>query len=81
MIATKNTTKISISLPTNLYEQLQAAGGHRGISSYVSAAVENKILEDKIVNTRDAVDEFIALRASLPKFSKSSVLKAVQIGR
>lgn len=72
------TQKISVSLPFHLYDYLSANIPPREISSYISEAVEHKILNEKVTS---AVDNFLSLKANLPKFKKQAVLKAIHQGR
>lgn len=72
------TQKISISLPSYLYDYLATTVSGREISSYVTDAVEHKILNEKINNP---ITDFIALREQLPKFSSQEILSAIHQGR
>lgn len=72
------TQKISVSLPFHLYDYLSVNIPSREISSYISEALEHKILSEKV---NSAVDNFLALKAKLPKFKNQTILRAIHQGR
>lgn len=72
------TQKISVSLPFHLYDYLAINIPSREISSYISEAVEHKILNEKVSS---AVNSFLALKSKLPKFKNKTILSAIHQGR
>ena len=74
-----NTQRITISLPDYLYQQLQTYAPKRQVSRFVTEAVEAKILDKKIPT--DPIEDFIAFRDKLPKFTTKQILKAIHRGR
>lgn len=70
--------KISISVPNNLYENLLALLGKREVSKFIAEAIEEKVLEKKLGG---GVENFIALRAKLPKVVRKKILLAIEKGR
>ncbi|MFZ2199984.1 MAG: hypothetical protein WAV40_04305 [Microgenomates group bacterium] len=72
------TQKISVSLPIHLFDYLSANIPPRELSSYISEAVEHKVLNEKITST---VDNFLALKSKMPKFTKQTILHAIHQGR
>lgn len=74
-----NTQRLTISLPDYLYQQLQAHAPKRQVSRFVTEAIEEKVLEEKIPT--DPVEDFIRQRDKLPKFSYKQIRKAIERGR
>jgi len=72
------TQKISVSLPSHLYDYLVATVSPREISSYISQAIERTMLSDKIDNS---IDSFLDLRKITPKFKNQDLLLAIHKGR
>jgi len=72
------TQKISVSLPSHLYDYLAATVSPREISSYISQAIERTMLSDKIDNS---IDSFLDLRKITPKFKNQDLLLAIHKGR
>ena len=64
--------------PSYIYQQLASRLGKREVSSYISEAVEEKLLNEAI---EDNVEAFIAMRERLPKFSAKAIKKAIERGR
>jgi len=75
-----NYKRVTVSLPTYVYEDLVTLLPRGGISSFVAEATEDKVLEHKI-NKKDPVEEFLALRNGLPKLTDKQIFAAIRKGR
>jgi hypothetical protein len=75
-----NLKRITISLPTYLYDQIVATVPERQISKFVSQSIEDKLLDKKRITYKTAKDIYV-LRDSLPKFSSEDIKKAIEKGR
>lgn len=71
-------SKFSVSMPSYIYQQLAARLGKREVSGFVTAAVEEKLLN---TNHEDAVEAFLAMRSKLPKFDRKTIKDAIVKGR
>ena len=72
-----HTYRITISLPYTVYNNLRRYVEKGKVSRFIAEAVEKELA--KIVS--DPIEEFMALRAKLPKKDKAEVLKAIKRGR
>ena len=72
-----HTYRITISLPYTVYTNLKRHVGKGKVSQFIAEAVEKELVRREI----DAVEEFMALRAKLPKKNKEQILKAIKKGR
>ncbi|MFI5765933.1 hypothetical protein ACIA8F_34010 [Streptomyces sp. NPDC051563] len=51
------TKKVTITLPDEVLEYIKASVDERGVSAYVTAAVEHKVAMDKLRGLSDLLDE------------------------
>ena len=72
-----HTYRITISLPYAVYTNLKRHVGNGKVNQFIAEAVEKELVRREV----DVVEEFMALRAKLPKKSKDQILKAIKKGR
>lgn len=70
-------TRLTVSLPVWLYQELKRQLKVGEISSFVAQAIERALLEKE----GNPVEEFIALRKILPKLKSKQILKGIRKGR
>ena len=75
-----NYQRVTVSLPTYVYEDLATMVGLGKISSFVAEATESKILEKKL-EPKDPIKAFFAHRKNLPKISHEQIMAAIRKGR
>jgi hypothetical protein len=77
-----NTQRVTVSLPTYIYEDMLLMLGKGKISSFVAEAVEDRMLDYKI-NDKDPVEAFLAYKKKLPKLELTSrqIKKIIEKGR
>lgn len=73
--------RLTVSLPEYVYEQLMVYTVPRGVSSFVSAAVSEKISQDLVTKTVDPWKAFLAARKLITKKNKISIRAAINKGR
>ena len=71
--------RVTITMPTYLYRQVAKIAPPRMVSDFVSRAVEKQLLETTAAV--DPVDDFLAQRQKLPKFTARQVRNAIASGR
>jgi hypothetical protein len=72
-----NTQRITVSIPTYLYENLIRQLPAGKISRFVSQAIEKELMKVGA----EPIEEFIALRERLPKKCRAEIIKAIKKGR
>ena len=75
-----NYQRITVSLPTHIYEDLLRLFGKGKISGVVAEAVEKRIL-DKKLEPKDPVEAFFAHKKDLPKLTHRQIMTAIRKGR
>ena len=70
-------TRLTVSLPVWLYQELKRQLKVGEISNFVAQAIERALLEKE----GNPVEEFIALRKILPKLKSKQILKGIRKGR
>ncbi len=73
--------KITISIPDYLYWQVKKLTKPGEVSRFFTEAIFNKISALVLTKTGDPVEEFLALRDELPKFSRDEILESIHSGR
>lgn len=77
--------RITISLPNSLHRALTRSVAKGKISQFVSKAIQQQLLKDKLSQARgdrpSVEEEFLALRKDLPKFSQKEIKAAIERGR
>lgn len=73
--------RLTVSLPEYVYEQLMVYTVPRGVSSFVSAAVSEKISQDLVAKTVDPWEDFLSARKLITKKNKISIKAAIAKGR
>lgn len=76
-----NYKRVTVSLPTYLYDDLVMLIPTGSISSYVAEAVEDKILDKKLKPKLDPIDAFLNLRNITTKISGKKIIEAIHKGR
>lgn len=71
--------RVTITLPTYLYQQVTKVTPPRMVSGFIAKAVEKQIMET--ISVVDPVDDFLAQRDSLPKFTTQQIKNAISKGR
>ena len=74
-----NNKRITISIPDYLYKRLSHLTAPRGMSRFVADAVEEKIIKTK--GSTNAIEDFLALRKTLPKRNIKQIIEAIHKGR
>lgn len=74
-----STQRITISLPSYLYQHLTELVGERFVSKFAAQAIERQILEEK--RKEDPVQQILKLKKSLPQYSHDEVLDSLHEGR
>lgn len=74
-----DTQRITISLPTYLYNQIKKSVPQRKVSRFIASIVEEKVLSKNA--DEDPVEEFLKLRKVLPKMSRRKIIAAIEEGR
>jgi len=74
-----NTAQISITMPEYVYQTLISFISKGKISSFISQAVEAKLLQESYAG--NPVDEFIALSKKTPKQTQENIIQAIKKGR
>jgi len=69
--------RITVSLPEHIYNNLVQIVPQRGISGFVSRAVENSLMEEDL----DNIQEFVNLRKKLPRKRAKDIIKAIKKDR
>lgn len=72
-----NIQRITVSLPSYLYENLVRQMPAGQVSRFVAKAVEKELMKMEI----EPIKEFIALREKLPKKNKAEIIEAIRKGR
>jgi len=72
-----NTQRITISIPTYLYENLIRQLPAGKVSRFVAQAIEKELMKGET----EPIEEFIALREKLPKKHRAEIIKAIKKGR
>lgn len=75
-----NYQRITVSLPSNIYEDLIALLGKGKVSSFVADATEAKLLEEKL-EPKDPIEAFFALRKITTKRTTKQILEGIRRGR
>ncbi len=75
-----NTKRITVSMPTHLYNQLIETVPERQVSKFVSESVEERLLALKRAPYGGAKD-LLVLRDSLPRYSTEEIKNAINKGR
>lgn len=73
--------KITISIPDYLYRQVKKLTKPGEVSRFFADAILNRISSLVLTKTNDPVEEFLALRDELPKFSRNEILEAIHRDR
>ncbi len=77
-----NTTqRVTISLPQYLYERLASLIPNRQLSSFITQALEEKVLGMVMKKKENPYEEFLQLRDKLPKISREQIIKSIDAGR
>jgi len=76
-----NYKRVTVSLPSYVYDDLVMLLPTGGISSYVAEAIEDRILDTKLKPKTDPFDEFINLRKITTKISDIEIMQAIHKGR
>ncbi len=76
-----NYKKITISIPDHLYRQVQKMAKPGEVSKFFSEAISTKVSSVVSAKNTDPVEEFLALRDQLPKFSYKEIKEAIRAGR
>lgn len=74
-----NSQRVTISLPNYLYQKLIARTASGKISSFVAHVLEKDLFGTEM--KKDPIEEFFALRKTLPKISRKQILNAIHKGR
>lgn len=75
-----STQRLTVSLPTYLYQRIRTKLPRRKVSRFVAKAVENELFQ--LENApQDPVEDWLRLRESLPKLSTEKILRAIAKGR
>lgn len=69
--------RITVSLPEHIYNNLVQVAPQRGISGFVSRAVESRLMEEDL----DHVQEFVNLRKKLPRKRTKDIIRAIEKNR
>ena len=75
-----NYKRVTVSLPTYVYEDLIALLPRGEISSFVAEATENRLLEEKF-EKKDPIEAFFAHKKDLPKLTHKQIMAAIRKGR
>lgn len=73
--------RVTVSMPGYVYEQLMVYTVPRGVSSFVTAAVSEKISQDLVTKAVDPWKAFLTARKLITKKNKISVKAAIAKGR
>ena len=76
-----NTQRLTISLPDYLYDQLMMMFDRGRISKFISEATEKMIIEKRMEEKVDPIDEILRLKKNLPNISGKKILEAIHKGR
>ena len=79
-IMSTNVQKISVSISKDIYQELVAFLGKGNISSFITEAAEEKLLEKKL-EPKDPVEAFLRLRKVTPKLTHKQIMAAIRKGR
>ncbi|MBI3559184.1 hypothetical protein HY085_02205 [Candidatus Gottesmanbacteria bacterium] len=73
--------RVTISLPEYVYEQLMVYTVPGEVSSFVTAAVSEKISQDLVTKNTDPWKAFLGARKLITKKNKISIKAAIAKGR
>lgn len=67
--------RLTVSLPEYVYKQLMVYTVPRGVSSFVTVAVQEKISEDLVAKTVDPWKAFLNARDRITKINKKITIR------
>ena len=78
-----NTKRLTISLPSHLYDQLMSSFGRGEVSKFISEATEKQLLQKKLEDKVDPVKDFLNLKEEFdfPKLTDKQIKEAISKGR
>ena len=75
-----NTQRVTVSLPSYIYDRLIKQVPERQVSRFVAGLLEEKLIVQKKQIT-DPIKDFVDLRSKLPKVSDKKIFAAIRRGR
>jgi len=75
-----DTKRVTVSLPSYIYDRLIKQVPERQVSRFVAGLLEEKLIVQKKQIT-DPIKDFVDLRSKLPKVSDKKIFAAIRKGR
>lgn len=75
------TKRITVSVPTHIYNQAKKLVKDRELSSFVADAIQEKVFNQKYIHKENPIEAFRKLRGTLPKRNTKQILEAIRKGR
>jgi len=75
-----DTKRVTVSLPSYIYDRLIKRVPERQVSRFVAGLLEEKLIVQKKQIT-DPIKDFVDLRSKLPKVSDKKIFAAIRKGR
>lgn len=80
--STKSTVRLSVSMPSYIYDQLMLVTASQNVSQFVAAAVSKKVADVVLKSKADPWKAFLAARNRITKINKKiTIRQAIDMGR